>query len=111
MAKIYPKKDRTIEQYKRVGARARLCKAAAGKAAIALGSILPSGEYVKVRRLLDLIDEICCMADGRLFHDHPEAAGKDYTRVFYGPLGGDTSSPTDEEVRKLAREYADELFA
>lgn len=111
MAKIYPKKDRTIEQYKRVGARVRLCKATAGKAAVALGSILPSDEYAKVRRLLDLIDEICGIADGRLFHDHPEAMGKDYTRVFYGPLGGGNSSPTDDEVRMLAREYADELFS
>ena len=111
MAKIYPKKDRTIEQYKRVGAMVRLCKAAAVNAAVALGSVLPSDEYAKVGRLLDLIDEICDKADGRLFHDHPEATGKDYTRVFYGRLGGDTSSPTDEEVRRLAREYADELFA
>lgn len=109
MARILAKKDRTLEAYKQAGAQVRLCKAAAVSAAVALGGVLTSDEYAKVTRALSLLDEAVCRADDRMFHDHP-GIGDDYTRVFYGHLGSDTISPVDEEVRRLAREYADGLF-
>lgn len=109
MAKILPKKERTLETYMRTGAQVRLCKNAAVNAAVALGGVLKADEYAKVSRALSLLDEAVCLADDRLFRDNPEI-GSDYTNVFYGHLGGDPRSPVDEEVRRLAREYADGLF-
>ena len=109
MARIIAKEDRTLEAYKRAGAQVRLMKAAAVNAAVALGGVLTSDEYAKVRRALSLLDEAVSRADDRLFLDHP-GIGDDYTRVFYGHLGGDPISPLDGEVRQLAREYADGLF-
>ena len=111
MARIYPKKDRTLEHYKQVGARVRLSKAAAVNAAAALGTVLTSDEYAKVRRALALFDEAVSKANDRMFRNHPWISGRDFTKVFYGCLGGETVSATDEEVRRLAREYADGLFA
>ena len=110
MAKILAKKERTLETYKQIGAEVRLCKAAATKAACALGGVLTSDEYAKVRRALSLLDEAVSNADDRLFRDHPDV-GDEYTNVFYGYLGGEPTSPLDEEVRTLAKEYADGLFA
>jgi len=110
MAKILPKKERTLETYKQAGAQVRLCKAAAVKAAVALGGVLTSDEYAKVSRALSLIDEAVSRADDRMFHDHPDI-GDEYTRVFYGCLDDESMSPVDEEVRVLAREYADGIFS
>ena len=109
MARIYPKKDRTLEHYKQVSARVRLSKAAAVNAAAALGTVLTSDEYTKVRRAL--FDETISKADDRMFRDYPWISGRDFTKVFYGCLGGETVSATDEEARRLAKEYADEFFA
>lgn len=109
MARILPKKERTLEAYMRIGAQVRLCKCAAVKAAVALGGVLTSDECAKVSRALSILDEAVSRADDRLFSDHP-GARSDYTRVFYGHLGGDPNSPVDGEVRRLARGYADGLF-
>ena len=109
MARILAKKDRTLEVYKHAGAQVRLMKAAAVNSAVALGGVLTSDEYAKVRRALSLLDEAVSRAEDRLFHDHP-GIEDDYTSVFYGRLGGDPISPVDGEVRQLAREYADGLF-
>ena len=109
MAKILSKNERTLETYVHIGARARLCKAAAVNAAVALGGVLTSDEYAKVRRALSLLDEAVSRADDRMFRDHP-GIGDDYACVFYGHLGGEPISPIDRETRLLAKNYADELF-
>ncbi len=42
MAKILPKKERTLDVYLNVGAQVRLAKDTAGKAYVALGKVLKS---------------------------------------------------------------------
>ena len=110
MARILPKKERTLETYKQVGAEVRLMKAVTVKAACSLGGVLTSDEYAKVSRALSLLDEAVSRADDRLFRDHPDIADE-YTSVFYGHLGGAPISPLDEEMHRRAKEYADGIFA
>ena len=106
MARILPKKDRTLEMYKQIGAQVRLMKEVNVNTACLLGGVLSSNEYAKVRRALSLLNEAVSRADDRLFHDHPYV-GDEYTRVFYGSLKDTPASPLDEEIHWLAKEYAD----
>ena len=45
-----------------------------------------------------------------MFRDHPEITGNGYTSVFSGALDIEARSPTEKEVLRLAKKYADELF-
>ncbi len=110
MAKILPKKERTLDVYLNVGAKVRLAKHALVKAAVALGKVLKSDELTKVDRALDLLYEAVSKADDRMYCDHPEISGNGYTRVFYGTLDIEPRSSTEEEVLCLAKKYADEIF-
>ena len=110
MAKILPQKERTLDVYLNVGAKVRLSKHAFVKAAVALGKVLKSDELAKVNRALDLLYEAVSKAEDRMFRDHPEITGNGYTSVFYGALDIEARSPTEKEVLRLAKKYADELF-
>ena len=109
MAKIMKKKERTLEEYKRVGAQVRLCKVVVARTVLALSRVLTAEEYVKVRRIIALLDEAASKADDRMFHDHPEL-GSEYTKVFYGVLCGPAITVLDKEIRQLAKVAADEAF-
>lgn len=110
MAKILPKKERTLDVYLNVGAHVRLAKNTAGKAYVALGKVLKSDELAKVRRALDLLDDAVSKAEDRMYCDHPEISGNGYTSVFYGALDIEPRSSTEKEVLRLAKKYADGLF-
>ena len=110
MAKILPKKERTLDVYLNVGAQVRLAKHALVKAAVALGKVLKSDEVAKVNRALDLLYEAVSKADDRMYCDHPEISGNGYTSVFYGALDIEPRSSTEKEVLRLARKDANELF-
>ncbi|MCR4621621.1 MAG: hypothetical protein K5663_06005 [Clostridiales bacterium] len=109
MAKILPKKERTLDVYLNVGAQVRLAKDAVGKAYVALGKVLKADELAKVRRALDLLDDAVNKADSRMYCDHPEISGNGYTSVFYGTVGIEARSQVEKEVLRLAKKYADEL--
>lgn len=109
MAKILPKKKRTLEVYKRAGAKVRLWKEVNARTVCALGGVLKSDEIAKVFRALSLLNEACSEAESRMFQDHPDI-GDEYVNVFYGGLTGDPASALDAEIRRMARDFADGLF-
>ena len=110
MAKILPRKARTLDVYKRTGARMRLCKEAATLAVCAMSGVLKADELAKAHRALTLLNEACSAAEDRMFQDHPYI-GNEYINVFYGALSGSPASALDGEIRELAKDFADGFFA
>ncbi len=109
MAKILSKKDRTLDIYKHTGAKMRLCKDVAVRTACAMGGVLTANELAKATRALSLLTEVCSDAEDRMFRDHPHL-GDEYVNVFYGTLSGPSASALDEEIREMAKDFADGLF-
>lgn len=110
MAKILPKKQRTLDVYKRTGAKMRLCKEVAVQTVCALSGVLTSGDLAKANRALSLLQEVCSEAEDRMFQDHPYI-GNEYVNVFYGALSGSPASALDGEIRELAKDFVDGFFA
>lgn len=104
------KKNRTLEQYKKVGAEMRLIKELGTKLWVDASQILSVPERDKLRRAFDKINEVCSCADSHLFHDHPEVDNT-YVDVFYGNLSSEPRNETDAEMIALAHSVADDLFS
>ena len=104
------KKNRTLKQYKQVGAEMRLIKELGARLWVDASQILSAPEQDKLRRAFDKINEVCSRADSHLFQDHPEVDDT-YVDVFYGNLSNEPRNETDAEMIALARSVADDLFS
>ena len=102
-------KDRSIEQYMLVGAEMRLFKDIRTQLCVDASRILNVPEMDKLLRAMKKVDTICSYLEERMFQDHPEL-NIDYTDVFYGSLQLGPRTTVDDEVMKLARSVADDLF-
>lgn len=103
------KKDRSLEQYKRVGAKMRLVKTLLTSLAVDVGATETKKECLKLLRAKDIVDTVCCEMDSHMFERHPKA-GSDYTSVFYGTLNIEPRDEVDAEVIELARSITNGLF-
>ena len=108
MAKILSKKQRTLDVYKCAGAKMRLCKEVATSAVCTLSGVLPANKLAKALRALSLLNEACSEAEERMFQDHPYLGGR-VIRVFFGSLSGDSASALDDEIRKMAKNFANKF--
>lgn len=103
------RKDRTMERYMKAGAEMRLFKTLAGQIWTDLGPLLSAVDRYKFRRAINKIDEVCSNAEDNMYFDHPYIDDK-YIDVFYGSTQNEPRSEFDENILKIARETADELF-
>ena len=104
------KKNRTLEQYKQIGAEMRLIKELGARLWVDASQILSAFEPDKLRRAFDKINEVCSRADSHLFQDHPEVDNT-YVDVFYSNLSSEPRNETDAGMIALAHSVADDLFS
>lgn len=109
MAKMFSKKRRTMDVYKRIGSELRSCREILVLTVCALGGVLKADEWKKVERAITLLNEACDAAESRMFRDHPDI-GNEYFAVFHGSLSGSPNSAIDEEIRGLAKDFVDGFF-
>lgn len=103
------KKNRTIDEYKKAGAKMRLFKNVGAKLAVDISKVISASDYKILESALHRIDEVCSRAEDNMFSDFP-GLGSEYVNVFYGNVGDKPRNPLDEEVLQLAKKASDELF-
>ena len=106
---MFNKKERTVDQYMKVGAEARLLKTLSSKFYVDLASVLPKRDLHRLNRVFDIMTEVCSRADDRLFADHPELDNA-YTKVFYGATNAEPRDDLAQRILEKAREIADKLI-
>lgn len=104
------KKERTLDEYKRIGGEMRLFKSLGTKLVVDISKVVSATDCDSLMKALNRIDTICSKAEDNMFHDHPEL-GAEYTSVFYGTVNGEPRNAVDEEMIERARQAADGLFA
>lgn len=105
---MFNKKERTIDQYMKVGAEARLLKTLVSRFYVDVASIIPKHDVHRLDRALEIINDVCCKADGRMFHDHPELDNA-FTKVFYGATNFKPRDDLEQSLLAIASEVADKL--
>lgn len=103
------KKNRTIDEYKKAGAKMRLFKELGTMLSVDISKVVSASDYEILRRALLRIDEVCSRAENNMFRDYPEL-GNEYIDVFYGNVGEKPRNPLDEEIINLAKQVSNELF-
>ncbi len=103
------KKYRTMERYKKAGAKMRLFKTLGVKMITEISSVLSAADRYKLMCAMDKVDEICSKAEDNMFRDYPQLTGE-YIDVFYGATDYEPRNDVDREIIEMAREAADELF-
>lgn len=106
---MLPKKNRTIDEYKRAGAKMRLFKNLGTKVAVDVSKVVSASDYEILRRALLRIDEVCSRSEDNMFRDHPDLTNE-YIDVFYGNVSDTPRNIIDEEIIGLAKQVSDELF-
>ncbi len=103
------KNRRTVDTYMKAGAEMRLFKNLGTRLAVDISQVLSATDTEKLLRALDKVDEICSKAEDNMFRDHPELPDE-YIDVFYGNTGDEPRNDVDEEIIRMAKKVADELF-
>ena len=103
------KNRRTVDTYKKVGAKMRLLKTLGTKVAVEISQVLSASDTEKLLRALEKIDEVCSKAEDNMFRDHPELPDE-HVDVFYGSVDKEPRNEIDEEIIRMAREAADGVF-
>lgn len=104
-----PKKERTIDEYKKVGAMMRLYKTLGVKLATELSKVMPAAEMGKMRQAIDKVNSLSSRAEDNMFHDFPELESE-YIDVFYGTTKMEPRNVLDAEMIERARQVANDLF-
>ena len=103
------KTNRTMGKYIEAGAQMRLFKTLGAKVFVNVGNLTDSADREKLKRALDMIDDICANAEDNMFRDHPNLS-HEYTSVFYGATNMPARDDVDKYVIMIAGEVADALF-
>jgi len=103
------KNERTLDEYKKAGARMRLYKTLASKLYVAISHVVSAKDQDKLDRAIRRIDEVCSNAEDNMFRDFPDL-GNEYIDVFYGATNSALRNSVDEEIIALAKEAVNELF-
>ena len=103
------KKNRTIDEYKKAGAKMRLFKNVGTKLAVDISKVKSTSDYKILEGALHRIDVVCSRAEDNMFSDFPEL-GSEYVDIFYGDVKYKPRNPLDEEIIQLAKKESDDLF-
>lgn len=103
------KNERTLEKYIKAGAEMRLVKTLASRAFVDVGGLIKVSDQNKLRRALNLIDEICSTAEDNMYRDHP-GLSDEYTSVFYGVTNTSARNNVDRDILSLAGNVAESWY-
>lgn len=105
---MFNKKERTIDHYMKLGAEARLLKTLGSKFWADIATVIPKHDLHRLDRALEIIKDVCCKADGRMFADHPELDNA-FTKVFFGATDSKPRDDLEQSLLAIASEVADKL--
>ena len=103
------KKNRTIDEYKKAGAKIRLFKHLGAKVAEDISKVISTSDYKILEGALHRIDVVCSRAEDNMFSDFPEL-GSEYVDVFYGNVKDKPRNTLDKEIIQMAKKASDDLF-
>lgn len=103
------KKYRTIDDYKKAGAKMRLFKYLGVMLYSDLIKIMNKSDLKIFSQVQDRTEAVCSRAEDNMFDDFPDISD-DYLNVFYGHIDSSLRDEIDEEINKLAKKVYDETF-
>ena len=92
------RKERTMEEYVKVGAAIRLLKEVYPRAVVELSKILPAKDMRKFDSFQNALMITSSLAEEQLYRDYP-GLGHEGIHVFYGNLSEKERDELDKKVR------------
>ena len=103
------KDKRTMEQYMKAGADARLLKEVMNRFISDASPLMYAKEIDKLIAIKGKLDIVISTLDTRLFEDFPET-GHEGVDVFYGALNCNQQSDMDESIYRIVRTITKEIL-
>lgn len=103
------KQKKPLDVYIKLGAISKIANEVLCNMVVGYSEIFTKTEVAKINRAINYLDESRCLADDKLFQEHPNIQN-DGTRIFYGQLSTDRDTDISKAVDYEVVSYLLELL-